>query len=210
TDVPGDDRVARTLRQQATENGTPPADGICQNIQRIEHPIDIERGRLDRNQEKVGRSETAQRGLRPEARSVDNYWTCRGEPVRRLPSVLACVLNNVDAAERPFTGRQSRDRALRIGIDNGRMLAQEMPMHSQATRNGTFAAAAFHAGDRYDRTRHLVGLRIQSDESMRFDSIVFWAKFLPSGNRHSAAGPRLKSLLLWQPAGLLAVARQRG
>jgi hypothetical protein len=25
--------------------------------------------------------------------------------------------------------------------------------------------------------------RIQSDESMRFDSIVFWAKFLPCGSR---------------------------
>ncbi len=69
------------------------------------------------------------------------------------------VLEDGDAAKRAFARGEPHDGALRIGVDQSRPPAAQMPMDRKATRQRALAAAAFHGGYRDDHARHLHGPR---------------------------------------------------
>ena len=71
-DVLGDDGVARGLGEDAAEHRPPSADAIDEDVQSVQHAIDVERRGLDRNQNEIGDAEAAERRLRAKARRVDD------------------------------------------------------------------------------------------------------------------------------------------
>jgi hypothetical protein len=154
--VLGDDGVTRRLSEQAAEYRTPAADAVDEDVERIQHAVDVERRRLDRDQDKIGCGETRQRRFRTKARRInDDQAASGGEMARCLPGLLGCILDHRHAAEGALALGQTCNRALRIGIDDGRTAALELPMDREAACDRALAAAAFHGGHRDDRARHL-------------------------------------------------------
>src|SRR6185312_10015412 len=116
----GNHRLARCLGQKAAEDRMPAADAVDEYVERVQHSVDVEWGRLDGNQNEIAHGEACQRGLRAEAGGIDDDWTAGGgETAGRLPRVLACILDHSDASECTLTVRQSSDRALRISVNDG-------------------------------------------------------------------------------------------
>src|SRR6516162_7418425 len=85
--------LARRLGENAAEQRSTAAGAFGQNAQRVEHAVDIERRRLDRHKQEIGRGEAIERGLGPETRRVDDdKAAASGEPPRGRRRFLAGVL----------------------------------------------------------------------------------------------------------------------
>src|SRR5262249_31797795 len=119
--------------------------------------------------------------LRAEPRRVDDDTPAFvGEALRRAPGILARVHDHAQPVERLLAHREPRDRALRVGIDDGRAATLDVPMDCEATRQRALAAAALHGCHCNDGARHLpasVAKSTARDESLS-DSSGLWADCL--------------------------------
>ena len=154
--MPGNDGIAGRLGEQTAKIRPLAAGAVEQDVERVQHAVNIERRRLDRHDDKIARPEASNGRVRAETRCIDNDGArLPGEMVRCPPAIRGGVLNDPHAPQSALAAREARDRPLRIGIDDGGTAPFEMPVDCKAAGERALAAAALHGRYRDDRTRHL-------------------------------------------------------
>src|SRR5207253_8391112 len=113
TDMPGNDGIARRLGEQTAKIRPLAAGAVEQDVERVQHAVNIERRRLDRHDDKIARAEASNGRVRAKPRRIDNDWArLPGEVVRCPPPIRGGVLDYPHAPQSALAAREARDRPL--------------------------------------------------------------------------------------------------